>query len=148
VRRWVDLEPWERRAELAKVHPRLTEYHLISDGSHVPELAPLIRVQTSTEDQVKVCVRYFGDEQHPQPEERFTLPGGRHLSPPWGRLHRLDGTTDGSFTVKSKAGRRFSSVTDDEANQAAEVYMRNRASFRLRDDGGWLCDARALHARP
>jgi hypothetical protein len=94
VRLWSELPPWERRAELAKHHPDLTEAALIADGLNVPQLAPLIRAQESNEDKVMPCLRYFGDEGHPQPAERgrygpmINGKGGRQ-SPPWGRLPRL-----------------------------------------------------------
>jgi hypothetical protein len=38
ARLWSQLPPWERRAELVKVHPDLTEDFLIADGLAVPEL--------------------------------------------------------------------------------------------------------------
>jgi hypothetical protein len=100
--RWSELPPWQRRAELAKVHPDLTEAFLIADGLAVPELAPQIKAQKSKEDKVMVVVRYFGDEGHRQPEERGALAplafslGDPDLaskmrqSPPWGRLPPLD----------------------------------------------------------
>jgi hypothetical protein len=98
VRLWSTLQPWERRAELAKVHPDLTEGCLIACGRAVPELAPQIRAQRSKEDQLKVVLRYFGDEGHPQPEGpvRYgpAINGEPVIQcPPWGRLPRLEDDT-------------------------------------------------------
>jgi hypothetical protein len=44
--------------------------------------------------------------------------------------------TERRFTIKSRFGRRFSSVTDKEANRAAAIYVRHSDDFRQREDGG------------
>jgi hypothetical protein len=56
-RLWSELPSWERRAELAKVHPDLTEDCLIACGLAVPELAPQIRAQKSKEDKAWIVLR-------------------------------------------------------------------------------------------
>jgi hypothetical protein len=67
-RLWSELQPWEWRSRLARVHPKLNEDCLIAEGRRVPELRPEIDAQKSKEDRVRVVLRYFGDERHPQPE--------------------------------------------------------------------------------
>jgi hypothetical protein len=117
ARLWSELPPWERRAELAKVHPDLTEGFLIADGLAVPELASQIEAQRSREDKVMVVLRHFGDEGHPQPEERGALAplifslGDPDLaskmrrSPGWGRLPPLEEKEPATEQPKANAPR-------------------------------------------
>jgi hypothetical protein len=140
---WSELQPWEWRDALTSVHPDLDEDFLIAAGMAVPELAPRIAKQKSKEDKVRVCLRYFGDEQHSQPTEGGALapsifnvmdPGGpgwdERLRPPprWGRLPPLDDlvtVTSPSTRVgngRSKLGRRDKDVSVLEANRVARIY--------------------------
>jgi hypothetical protein len=99
ARLWSELQPWERRAELAKVHPELHEDCLIASGRLVPELRPQIDAQKSKEDKLKIVLRYFGDERHPEPETRArrgpAINGNPVIEcPHWERLPRLEDETD------------------------------------------------------
>src|SRR4029450_6905677 len=67
-RLWSELQLWEWRSRLARVHPKLNEDCLIAEGRRVPELRPEIDAQKSKEDRVRVVLPYCGDERHPQPE--------------------------------------------------------------------------------
>jgi hypothetical protein len=114
---WSELPPWKRRAELAKVHPNLTEDALIADGRNVPKLRPQIDAQKSKEDKLMVVLRHFGDEGHPQPVDPASygpaINGGEPVfrSPPWRRLPRLDdvdaseGQPSTGPAAKDKGGR-------------------------------------------
>lgn len=90
---WADLEPWDRRARLARVHPQLLEDCLVAAGRSIPELRPEIDAQRSREDRVRVVLRYFGDEQHPNPDPEHPAPHGpgvAHDCPRWVRLPPLE----------------------------------------------------------
>jgi hypothetical protein len=94
---WADLEPWDRRARLARVHPRLKEDCLIAAGRSIPELRPEIEAQRSKEDQMRVVLRYFGDEGYANPNPGKPLRHGPgvngatlHDCPPWERLPSLE----------------------------------------------------------
>jgi hypothetical protein len=96
--RWVELPAWERRALLARVHPRLREDCLIAAGRSILELRPEIDAQRSKEDRVRVVLRHFGDEGHLNPDPENPPKHGpgingniaAHNCPPWERLPSLD----------------------------------------------------------
>jgi hypothetical protein len=84
----------------------------------VPELAVQIRAQKSHEDELMVVLRSFGDEGHPQPEERGALmpllwgldepkedvAARMDQSPSWGRLPRLEDVEPAKHEVKGEPG--------------------------------------------
>jgi hypothetical protein len=92
---WVDAEPWERRARLARVHPRLTEDCLLAAGRSVPALRPEIDAQRTKDDRLRVVFRYFGDEGNPNPDPDNPPPHGpaingvvaAHECPRWVRIN-------------------------------------------------------------
>jgi hypothetical protein len=96
--RWVDLEPWDRRSRLARIDPRLKEDCLIAVGRTIPEVRPQIDAQRTKEDQLRVVLRYFGDEGHPNPDPQNPPARGpainghiaAHDCPPWERLPPFD----------------------------------------------------------
>ncbi len=107
MRLWSKLEPWEWRDELARVHPELTEGCLIACGRAVPELAPRINAQKSKEDQMRVVLRYFGDEGHTQPDgtTRYggAINGGGVIEcPRWERLPPLEGAAPGETKLDER----------------------------------------------
>jgi hypothetical protein len=95
---WAELEPWDRRARLASVYPRLTEDCVVAVGRTIPELRPAIDAQRSKEDRVRVAVRYFGDEGHANPDPDNPPKHGpaingniaAHDCPPWERLPPIE----------------------------------------------------------
>ncbi len=100
---------------------------MIADGLNVPELAPQIRAQKSHEDELMIVLRYFGDEGHPQPDERGALmplvwgidepvedvAAKMQRSPPWGRLPPLEDDEPAKHDVKGEPGRPRVLVTKD-----------------------------------
>jgi len=87
---------------LAKVHPELNEDCLIEAGRNISELRPQIDAQESKEDKMRIVLRHFGDEGHPEPEtpaRRGPAINGDPVieCPRWGRLPRLE---DGAPVVK------------------------------------------------
>jgi hypothetical protein len=156
ARLWSELPPWERRAELVKAHPDLTESFLIADGRAVPELAPQIDAQKSQEDRLKVVLRYFGDEAHPQPEERGALmpliwglgepeeevAARMRRSPPWKRLHRLgdDEPESGSLDELDLGGEGY---TDAEVAAALDLLTRGQLYPRALEREGPMSLGRA-----
>jgi hypothetical protein len=86
--RWSELPPERLEIELAKLG--ITVRDLVRDAHFVPELKPWFR-KLSKETKQKVALEWFGDEGHPQPEER-NVPVGviAVTSPDWGRLPSLD----------------------------------------------------------
>jgi hypothetical protein len=117
---WVELEPWDRRARLARVHPRLKEDCLIAAGRTVPELRPEIEAQRSKEDRLRVVFRYFGDEGHPNPDPGKPLRHGPgvngpplHDCPTWERLPALE-----DETVSEKRPRGSAVFPRKEFNEA------------------------------
>jgi hypothetical protein len=119
---WADLEPWDRRARLARVHPRLTEGCLIAAGRGIPELRPEIDAQRSEEDRVRVVLRYFGDEQHPNPDPEHPPKHGpsingniaAHDCPPWKGLPPLDDEHSSEGAAGKPAGRPRGSFVETE----------------------------------
>ncbi len=110
---WADLAPWDRRARLARVHPRLQEDCLIAAGRSIPELRPAIDAQTSKEDRLRVVLRHFGDEGHPNPDPENPPKHGpaingniaAHDCPPWERLPPLEDDEPAKHEVKGEPGR-------------------------------------------
>lgn len=144
ARLWSQLPPWERRAKLAEVHRDLTEDFLIADGLAVAELAPQIKAQKSKEDKVMVVLRYFGDEGHPQPEERGALAplifglgesaeaiaARARRSPPWGQLPQLEPDEPGPPTGDKNdllGGEPYSRV---EYMEAGKLHAKNKMTIQ------------------
>lgn len=107
---WSELEPRERRAKLAEVHPDLNEDCLLACGMAVPELAPRIKAQKSKEDKLWVVLRHFGDKGHPQPEGTIRYGAainGRAVTecPRWEHLPPLDDVEPAKPEVRGEPGR-------------------------------------------
>jgi hypothetical protein len=138
---WVELLRSDRaRFEIElQEHAGITLDDLEHAGFLDPELEPKIRRLSREARELRV-VEWYCDGGHRQPEEPSRAPG--HLQVPmrrWGKVPPLDNSgtaVRGRFTVKSKKGRRFEPVKDDEANLAAKTYMDHRDDFRNRDDDG------------
>jgi hypothetical protein len=115
VRLWSELAPWERRAELARWRPDVTEDVLVLDGLDVPELRPQIEAQDAAEDRLRVVFRHFGDQRRPQPAERSDWHGDG-LTPDWGNLPPLVDIEepDGDGGTGSTRGAKEKGIPDRE----------------------------------
>lgn len=142
---WPDLEPWDRRARLARVHPDLTEDCLIAQGRSIPELRPEIDAQKSKEDCLRVVLRYFGDEGNlnPDPENpAIHGPGindfiAAHNCPPWKELPPVESTAALAGERGTVAGgKNYAGEAVERVVRAAQQAQRDgrKLARTLRDE--------------
>ena len=107
---WSALPLARVEVELAKLGT--TTKSLILDARDVPELAPVLgRAGMSFEEKLRVALVWFGDDGHPQPEQRSNWETvGR--TPNRGRLPRLDGD-ETPAAPKGDPGRPSVTVTKE-----------------------------------
>jgi hypothetical protein len=105
--RWSELPPDRRDVELAKAGT--TAEYLVKDLWDVPdpELQEILVRLPSEEAQQRFALEYFGDEKHPQPENR------REWADAW-----FDG--EPAFVYRTPDFGRLPRLEDDEPTPAAE----------------------------
>lgn len=72
--RWSDLvrqDPARLEIDLARIG--ITVDDLLSDAEDVPELRPILARLTSKEARLRTALEWFGDQGHPQPQDRDYL---------------------------------------------------------------------------
>lgn len=156
--RWAELPPARRAIELGNLG--ITAQDLVLDlrdaARGIPELRDALARCGPSEDYVRLALEWFGDEGQPQPRERsyWSVSSGRaenavagsppgYRTPDWpdwpgGRMPRLDDDEPvaATETRSSSRGRKDKSVSEEEANKAAAIYLKNRAIYASRNDGG------------
>lgn len=130
-RLYAELELWEIRDRLAEQHPALTPEMMVAVAHADPKLAQRVRAQRTFEGALRVAVRWYCDEGHPQPaavlswspatREAFDAPPKRPdlAVPRWGVFRPLD-------NEDAADKEEYGPWPKAAAAEAAKLHLRDR----------------------